>query len=49
MHGAFKKLLSKSGGKASLSTKVNKPSSTNQSKGGKKPRKIKLHNDCGCE
>ncbi len=48
MHGAFKKLLSKSSGKASMSTKVNKPSSKNQSKG-KQPRKIKLHNDCGCE
>ena len=48
MHGAFKKLLSKSGGKTSLSSKANKPNSTNPSKG-KKPRKIKLHNDCGCE
>lgn len=48
MHRAFKKLLSKSGGKTSLSAKANKPRNLSQSKL-KQPRKIKLNNDCGCE
>ncbi len=48
MHRAFKKLLTKSSGKTSLSTKVNKPSNSTPSKL-RQPRKIKLHNDCGCE
>ncbi len=48
MHRGFKKLLSKVGNKTSLSTKANKPRNSSQSKL-RQPRKIKLHNDCGCE